>query len=527
MTLSDAIVIGSGHAGVACAKALVDAGVRTTVVDASVPREGNRQATFDTLSQSEPEQWSRDLLETARSYFPASIRGVPLKPAYGSYFPYALDDVDFRVEQVRSSARSSLARGGLSNTWGAAMLPYRQEDIQDWPIRVSDLEPHYRAVLSFVPLVGEHDDLTKLLPMYADPVSRLRRTPQVERVAEHWQAHQRQLVERGFLFGSSRLAVVADQARDDHCRYCGLCMHGCPYGSIYNSWHSLRELVDRKRVTHRVGLFVDRLREEDGRVVLEYHERDRSGHGVLRADRVFVACGTISTTRLIAESMAEPPASVHLVDSQTFTMPLLTPRSSVVSTENQGNTLAQLFLEVEDETVASRTVHLQLYGYSDIMLKAILHRLPAERATAERLLRPLIGRLVVMHGFVHSDDSPGFTIERLADGIRTVGDESEDSRAVVTRLLAKMRRSAIDLGMIPVPMLTQVGLPGKSFHTGGSFPMRRRPGRLESDLLGRPTGFDRVHVVDSSVFPSVPATTIALTAMANAHRIGSAAAALG
>ena len=48
-------------------------------------------------------------------------------------------------------------------------------------------------------------------------------------------------------------------------------------------------------------------------------------------------------------------------------------------------------------------------------------------------------------------------------------------------------------------------------------------GDLETDFLGRPTGWTRVHVVDSSVFPSIPATTVALLAMANARRIASTA----
>jgi hypothetical protein len=33
--------------------------------------------------------------------------------------------------------RPSLARGGLSNGWGAAMLPYLDADIPDWPIEVA------------------------------------------------------------------------------------------------------------------------------------------------------------------------------------------------------------------------------------------------------------------------------------------------------------------------------------------------------------------------------------------------------
>jgi len=52
--------------------------------------------------------------------------------------------------------------------------------------------------------------------------------------------------------------------------------------------------------------------------------------------------------------------------------------------------------------------------------------------------------------------------------------------------------------------------------------MSLHPGNFQSDLLGRPTGFSRVHVVDASVFPSVPAPTITLTAMANAQRIAHA-----
>ncbi len=37
--------------------------------------------------------------------------------------------------------------------------------------------------------------------------------------------------------------------------------------------------------------------------------------------------------------------------------------------------------------------------------------------------------------------------------------------------------------------------------------------------LGRPAGLHRVHLVDSSVFPTVPPTTITYTVMANAQRI--------
>lgn len=42
---------------------------------------------------------------------------------------------------------------------------------------------------------------------------------------------------------------------------------------------------------------------------------------------------------------------------------------------------------------------------------------------------------------------------------------------------------------------------------------------IVTDRLGRPNGLQRVHVIDASTFPSISATTITLTAIANARRI--------
>jgi hypothetical protein len=63
--------------------------------------------------------------------------------------------------------RPSFARG-LRTVWGAAILPYRAEEIRDWPIREHELACHYRAVLEFMPLAGRHDLLEQLFPLYSE-----------------------------------------------------------------------------------------------------------------------------------------------------------------------------------------------------------------------------------------------------------------------------------------------------------------------------------------------------------------------
>jgi hypothetical protein len=75
------------------------------------------------------------------------------------------------------------------------------------------------------------------------------------------------------------------------------------------------------------------------------------------------------------------------------------------------------------------------------------------------------------------------------------------------------------LDLWPVLPALRMSAGGKSYHWGGVFPHGTSGSRLSSDLLGRVAPWQRVHLVDSAVLPTIPATTFALTVMANAHRI--------
>ena len=49
--------------------------------------------------------------------------------------------------------------------------------------------------------------------------------------------------------------------------------------------------------------------------------------------------------------------------------------------------------------------------------------------------------------------------------------------------------------------------------------MHYKRGKGYSDILGRPNGLKRVHLIDSSCFPTIPAKPITLTAMANSNSL--------
>jgi choline dehydrogenase-like flavoprotein len=130
--------------------------------------------------------------------------------------------------------------------------------------------------------------------------------------------------------------------------------------------------------------------------------------------------------------------------------------------------------------------------------------------------------LIVAQAFLHSGASPRIElIMRRAGGdtrLELQPRDNPETTAAVARARRGLARVARSAGLVPLTPLARLGATGSSFHCGGSFPMRENPQVLETDVLGRPAGLCRIHLVDASVFPSIPATTITFSAMANAHR---------
>jgi choline dehydrogenase-like flavoprotein len=140
----------------------------------------------------------------------------------------------------------------------------------------------------------------------------------------------------------------------------------------------------------------------------------------------------------------------------------------------------------------------------------------------------IMSRLAIIQVFIHSAESPGFFGQlKKKDGdedfLRLTAEQLPATDQLIAKLMKKLWSIRRMTGMLPVTKMLERGEPGRGFHTGGTFPMSKTPNGFEADLLGRPTGLRRVHLIDSSVLPSIPGTTITYTVMANAHRIGSLA----
>lgn len=520
-------VLGSGPSGVAAARALLARGLEVTLYDAGVELEEGRRARVAQLAAAPHEQWGEEEVQSIRGATAAALGGVPLKLVYGSDFPYREVERFLPFENRGSATRPSFARGGFSTVWGSALLPYLGEDLAEWPVSAADLAPHYRAVASWLPLSARHDDLAAELPLHGDAPRPLRASAQAEALMADLARRREPLRRAGLRVGWSRLAVRAEAgAGGPGCVYCGLCLHGCPHRLIYDAGSSLAALEREPGFRYVPGVVVERLLERGGRV--EIHGRSLESAAPLRfeAERVYAGCGVVSTTALLLRSLEAWERPVELLDSQYFLLPLLRLRGVPAVREEALHTMAQLFVELRDPRLTPRNIHLQLYGFNHLYVQLLERLLGRLAKPARPLVDALLGRLLVIQGYLHSEVSPriAVSLQREGEAGRLVLEERRNpaTRPVLRGAVRRLLRQAFAFRALPLAPLLQVAPAGRGFHSGGSFPMRESPCDFECDLLGRPRGFERVHVVDATIFPTIPSTTITFTVMANAHRIASA-----
>lgn len=514
------MVIGTGHAGVAAVKKLVALGYRPLVVDAAETLEPWRQRVVDRLASTPPAAWQPDDVAFLTAN-PTLKDPMPRRLAFGSDYPYADHHPAAPVERSSTSMPvPNLALGGFSNVWGAAMLPAADCDMTSWPFGRSELEPHYRDVLTTIPLSAGDDDLSRAFPTYVDRPSHLTAPPQAEYLLEKLAGRARPRRDDGVVAGRARLAVRSGSDDPRGCRYCGHCLSGCVYGSISTAVDELDRLRRSRSVEHVPGRVVRSVSESDGRVQI-HCDLLEGGHETIEADRVFLAAGAINSTRIVLESLGLWDEPVPLLSTQGFLVPMFQPSAPVGWPSV--NTLASIFVEYK-VAGSDHWIHVQVNPPNELVHGRIGYRRGGTRVK-DRLLAPVMERTLVALANLHSDHAGRFrlTLRRAEPGppvlrIETV--PNPEFRRLARRAGARLVAYLAHVGVLGGPPL--LGSPDgpSGWHFGGSLPMRaRRSGRLDTDEVGRPGGWDRVHVVDSAVFPSIPATTIALLAMANATRI--------
>ena len=523
-----ALIIGSGPGAAGAALALAeDPTQQITVIDVGHELEDDLATIRSTLASTEESTWSTFDVERI-SHQPVGIgrSALPQKRAFGSDFPFR--DVG-QFAGVRAVGASnpwvvSGAYGGFSNVWGAQIMPFSRATFDCWPVAFSQMESHYGVALDEMTLAGDSDDLAELFPLLvpgrrlppladrtASGPQSLRGAPRSGQVAwDHYRAGATGLPCRRLLALWSLHDRLPPSAH----------LLGLPYlRSPAQPRPNLLPTQTSSPSSRRGARDVDRYSAE----YLHGCDRPVDGRPDLRGlwSRRHDPIGPRIARALRQPHHSSGIGAVHHADPLGATF-----RGS----SSRGNfTLNQFNLLYDHTGEGVDLCQIHFYDYNPAFLASLPS--PLRAPSAEPLLANFLRRISVGLGYVPGWASPGvkITAQRPHGSGRELADLVVDREGsdgwppMLTALIRALLRVAPTLDLWPVlPMLT-VSAAAKSYHFGASFPHSSVRTSTATDRQGRLDAWDNIHLVDASVFPSVPATTFTLTIMANAHRIASEA----
>ncbi len=517
----DVLVVGTGLGSLGAILALVEADVIPTVIDVGRGLPADLEAVRERMAAAPPDCWAASDVTLLARNETAGRTGVPRKLVLGSDHFYANDE---------GAPPHSFALGGFSAGWGGAFLPAREEDLEGWPVSADVLLSHARRAVQSLPLSEPVDALSAWFPPLRatpGPVIGLSAGQRVllDRVRD---AAARAEFERAGAGQSRLLTSVAqgDTPGGDECRRCGYCMSGCVYGSILSAGDVIRRMASEGRIFLQLGSRVVRFEERADHVEVVTVDTTSGESEIIRCKRLLLGAGAVESARIVVRSLTPRTRSFELLRTAGAVLPLATLRR-IPSDWPETNTQSSIFLEILDPEVSPHWVHTQISPANELVLRKLqLHR-HGRDAPRARLRWAGFERLAYALVNLHSDHGSRYVMT-LEDGawsgsVRTEVVYPEDRRRRVRRAAAAVRGVLRGAGLHAIRPLERDSADGIGYHLGGSLPMRTEPVRpTETDAAGRPYGSERVHVVDASVLPSLPGTTIGLLILANAHRIARA-----
>ena len=546
-------IIGSGPSGIAAAYHLVQQGVAVELIDVGYRPEpwstelGTR-ITASLKDGAPPCAADMVLLRNGKDQRPPSLwqsfttllksdigAEKVLKRIVGSTFVF--NGVSHSIPVTGASVPLSLAKGGLSNLWGAACYGLNHTDINEWPFSFAAIDPFYKECAQLLNLWQVNDSLAKAYPFYAtdENNSSTSRNPgsPLERILKHWKDQDAELSSLGLHGGQSRLAVTPPAVkhhRAGSCLHCGLCFYGCPTGAIFSTAKLLDKLHDSKHFRYHPGFLASHIHEENGSVYLH----GRSIHGSEQQTKAYshllLGAGPVSSFQIAARSIPAKQPTRPIIDNDLYIVPFLLKKLDVPKEKGFKSrfSLSEAALYIEPGRVAQKGVHIQFYTFNAFFLGSLataIEKLPVSWA---ELIRSSFNHLVIGFIYFHSDESRKGTISLAKDetsqGLHIDAAEEAPSKTLLQATLNYLTRHQKRTGLRPLAKLAKETPFGFSGHLGGTLAMNDATHELTCNREGKLHGFKRVYCVDAATFPTMSAQNPTFTTMANAMRIAEKAA---
>ena len=516
------IVIGSGLSAIGSIRALLKAGYRPVVIDIGQSLPKFKKEFTGKLSSKNPISWTKEERKqlSENSSVKESNFSIPEKRLFGSDFFYGASEDNFRFSYEGIKPPFSFAKGGLAEGWGASTLPPSKEDVHDWPMSYEEIIHYFKEVLDQLPFSAIRDGLSKKFPILHDNPLSLKSSEFDKTLLSKLENITKENPD--LLCGQARLLVNASKSSKFGCRNCGECMSGCVYGAIYKPSYEIDALIKEDKIEYLSQLFVTSI-EKNTEGLIKVNYLDTIGRrNYINAKRVYLASGAVNTSKIVLNSLRTQIKHLNLKTRGGYVVPSFS-FSKIENEWPNTNTFPSIFIEQKNSFLKSWS-HIQVSTTNELLIRRNLNFLSKIKFLSP-LLKPFLSRIFILFINYHSKHSGSY---KLSLQIKDLKDENPKLTSVfllkkpkfVIRAVCFIELLILFLRTGSLLLVPFSSLNSGTYHVGGSLPMKNAPkGCNETDIYGQISSLRGLHIVDSSVFPSLPATTIGLLSMSNAYRI--------
>jgi choline dehydrogenase-like flavoprotein len=504
----DVIIIGTGAGGGTLARHLAPSGKRVLLLERGdwLPRE--------------PENWSTADVFVDGRYISADTwydhKGKPFQP-----------QVHYFV-------------GGATKLYGAALYRLREKDFGElrhhdglspaWPISYADLEPYYTRAEQLYQVRGARGEDPTDPPASADyPFPALPHEPRIQQLADD-------LAAAGHHPFHAPCGVLRDEANPAY-SVCVRCMScdgfPCPLHAKSDAdVLGVRPALEHPNVTLLTGAHVVKLNTDpSGRTVTEVVvERDGS-QATFTGDVVVVSAGAANSAKLLLASANDRhPNGLANGSDQVGRNYMFHYSQAVLALSKEPNpTRFQKTLGVNDFYFGGGDFEYPM-GNIQMVGKSQAEMYKGEKPIETKLAPMFTLREVATHAvdfWLSTEDLPvpenRVTLEKDGNVRLTYTANNQEAGK---RLFHTLRSMLGHLGMHPDHLIprnaylkTTIPVAGCA-HQAGTVRFGTDPATSVLDVDCKAHELDNLYVVDTSFFPSIGAVNPALTAMANALRVG-------
>ena len=425
----------------------------------------------------------------------------PKKKYFGSDKLYNYINKSF----TKSNPAHSSNIGGFGKVWSASALFPDKKDLIDWPDFSIPNINIYNEYFNNLSYSAKKDNLEKFFTKLSNQNNYLKHDKCIEALEDKIAKMNTDNFISGF--SKSFLSTIGE----NQCRYCGLCMTGCIYNSIFDPSIEFAKLIENKKINYSKNFELVRIKKLDKKIELFFSNGEKAQY-----DKVFLAAGALGSTKIIMNSFKKIKET-KIIHASGFVIPLISLKSYNFEWPNR-NTLSQIFMEIKNKNF-HHWVHSQLSQPNEL----VMHRMGFFKFTnkwIKKIYFQILKRLFTINIGYHSNYCGYYKLNFERGNLKVSYFENKNHKFYNYSIYETIMKKLNKIGIYSNKLFIYHGENADHYYIGGSFPMKKKQTEIHhSDQFGQLKGLENLHIIDSSTFPSIPATTFGLLSMLNSARI--------